>query len=66
MRTYNGEWEGLALGLGFGLGFRVRRVVRMEEEGLCRGIRGVGGVGGVGGREQNNRMNQTTLPYVNL
>ena len=47
----------------------VRVRVRVREggknggrEGLYRGKRGVGGVG----EGKNNRMNQTTLLYVNL
>ena len=61
MRTYGGGgWEGLLLGLGLGLGLGIRRVVRMRKKGMYRGKRGVGGKG------KNNKMNQTTLPYVNL
>ena len=59
MRTHNGGREGLVLGLEFGLG----RGARMEEgRTVLREKRGGRG----GGKGKNNRMNQTTLPYVNL
>ena len=59
MMTHNGGWEGLVLRLELGLG----REQEWRKEGLYRGKRGVEEVGG---REKSNRMNQTTLPYVNL
>ena len=54
---------GLVLGLGLGLGLGLRRVVRMEEGRTVQKEKRSGRGGGNG---KNNRMNQTTLPYVNL
>ena len=56
MMTHNGGRKGLVLGLELGLG----RGASMEEGSTVK--RG----GRVGGKGKNNRMNQTTLLYVNL
>ena len=54
-----GGREGLVLGLELGLG----RGASMEEGSTVERVKRGGRDGGKG---KNNRMNQTTLPYVNL
>ena len=64
MMTYNGVWEGLELGLGLGIWLGLRRISVMNG-GRKDCIEGKEGWERWG-EGKNNRMNQTSLPYVNV
>ena len=63
MMTCNGGWEVLVSVLGLDLGLGLRRVARIGGRKDC--IEGKEGWEGWG-EGKNNRMKQTSLPYVNL